>query len=484
MKKGILSLFTWSLPFLLMAQNNASTQSIMTKEGPGIEEGKGIRWTTGLSWEQIKQKAKVENKYIFVDAYTTWCGPCKMMDKYVYPNDTVSNFINQHFIAVKAQMDKTENDAQMIIDWYKDAKKITNDYSVTSYPSLIFLSPESIPLYKIEGFRPVQKFLDTAKLVLTNGTVYNDPYKEYRTLVSEYKQGIKHYDRMPYMSRMARKLGDTALEKQLFKEHLEYASGLSEAERYTKENIELWYSFVLKLDSKALQFFLKDYKKIDQVMGKNGFSKEAVNNTIQVRIVDSFFRMQKGETTTITGKKVPNSEVMFMSLPGRRDHKIEPDLVEADWKKLKKMICEHFSEEYAIKNVYLARRRWYQQHQNMTSYTKTYFDELDEYPPTNLANEYVPINEFAWDTFLYVNDKKLLKKALEWMGKIIQHGDNEDGHLDTYANLLYKLGRIKQAIEWEEKAVKLSPKDKSFPKTLEQIKRGEPTYLDQGAIWK
>ena len=51
----------------------------------------GIKWVTGLSWEQVLTKAKTENKFIFVDCYATWCGPCKVMDKDVYPNDTVGD---------------------------------------------------------------------------------------------------------------------------------------------------------------------------------------------------------------------------------------------------------------------------------------------------------------------------------------------------------------------------------------------------------
>jgi hypothetical protein len=89
----------------------------------------------------------------------------------------------------------------------------------------------------------------------------------------------------------------------------------------------------------------------------------------------------------------------------------------------------------------------------------------------------------AWETFLYANDKQLLDKALEWMNKTIQYVTTASNKLDTYANLLYKLGHVNEAIGWQEKAVKLSPKDESFAKTLEQIKKGEPTYLDQGAIW-
>src|SRR5688500_3765008 len=70
----------------------------------------GIKWVEGLSWEHILQKAKTDNKYIFVDFYTTWCAPCKAMEKNVYPDTRVGDVMNDKFISVKVQMDKTDND--------------------------------------------------------------------------------------------------------------------------------------------------------------------------------------------------------------------------------------------------------------------------------------------------------------------------------------------------------------------------------------
>jgi thioredoxin-related protein len=146
------------MPLLMIAPSFVSAQD---------GNGKGIKWTVGLSWEQVKQKAKKENKYIFIDAYTTWCGPCKMMDKYVYPNDTVGNFFNEHFIAVKAQMDRTEKDEQSTKDWYDDATVIGKEFDVKAYPCLIFLSPDANILQKEQGYRPVQQFVSIAKESLT-----------------------------------------------------------------------------------------------------------------------------------------------------------------------------------------------------------------------------------------------------------------------------------------------------------------------------
>jgi tetratricopeptide (TPR) repeat protein len=350
-------------------------------------------------------------------------------------------------------------------------------------------------LQKEQGYRPVLQFVAIGKGALKPGRTYDDPYKGYNRLVAEYKQGIKHYDSMPMMIKTAFKINEDDLAREMFKDHLNYASTLNENERYTRGNLELWSSILLKPDSKVLQFFLKDFNKIDQVMGQKGFSTGVIDNTIQARIVDSFFRMQKGVTTTITGKKLPNSEIMFMRLPIRKDGKIEPDNVEADWKQLKKMIGEHFDKEYTERNVYKAKLRWYSQHQNEKSVPKTYFSYLDKFPPQDLRKEYESINQHCWNTFLYVSDKNTLKKALAWMEKIIQHGDSDNRHLDTYANILYKLGHVKEAIEWEEKvATSTSPdvyinrfsqklEENKYRPVIEKMKKGEPTYLEQGAIW-
>jgi thioredoxin-related protein len=455
----------------------------------------GIKWTTGLSWEQVKQKARAENKSIFVDAYTTWCGPCKAMDKYVYPNDTVGDFFNKHFISVKAQMDVTDKDDQRVKDWYDDATTIRTAYAVEAFPSFIFLSPEGKIVQKEQGYRPVKEFVNVGEAALRPGKTYDDPYQSYNRLVAEYKQGIKHYDSLPMMIKTAFQINEGDLAREMFWDHFNYASALKENERYTKQNIELWSSISLKANSKVLQFFLKDADKIDQVMDQKGFSTKTIDKTIQNTIVDSFYRMQKGFTTTNTGKKVPNSEIMFMKLPIKVDGKIEPDNVEADWNTLNKMIRKHFSKEYTIRNVYMAKLGWYSKHQNEESVSKTYFSHLDKFPPQDLRKGYEIINQFCWQTFLYVNDKNLLKKALAWMDKIIQHGDSNDRHLDTYANILYKLGRVKEAIEWEEKAASSKSPDiyknrfqeklpnNKYLAVIEKMKKGEPTYLEQGAIW-
>ncbi len=73
----------------------------------GQAKGQGIKFEEGLSLKQIKEKARTENKYIFIDCYTTWCKPCKAMEKDVYSDKGVGDLFNKKFISAKIQMDRT-----------------------------------------------------------------------------------------------------------------------------------------------------------------------------------------------------------------------------------------------------------------------------------------------------------------------------------------------------------------------------------------
>ncbi len=61
------------------------------------------------------------------------------------------------------------------------------------------------------------------------------------------------------------------------------------------------------------------------------------------------------------------------------------------------------------------------------------------------------------------------------MNELVKYYPEKHILIDTYASLLYKIGKTTNAINWEEKASKLSP-NKDYVIALEQMKKGEPTY--------
>ena len=107
MKMPLVFCMSVLLPVLLHAQpGNEPTAA------DGVP--KGIRFEKGLSWQQVLEKAKAENKFIFVDCYATWCGPCKQMERDVYPVPQVEELYNDRFISVKMQMDSSKADDEWV----------------------------------------------------------------------------------------------------------------------------------------------------------------------------------------------------------------------------------------------------------------------------------------------------------------------------------------------------------------------------------
>ncbi len=106
------------------------------------QEEKGIQFEHELTWTQIKEKAKKENKYIFLDGFTTWCAPCKIMANNISPQPAVADFFNYNFFNVKVQFDVAKNDNEEVKSCYKDAKIIQYTYKVNGYPTYLFFNPQ------------------------------------------------------------------------------------------------------------------------------------------------------------------------------------------------------------------------------------------------------------------------------------------------------------------------------------------------------
>ncbi len=108
------------------------------------------------TWEDALKQAQKKNKVIFVDAFTDWCGPCKMMSAQTFTNTEVGTFFNDNFINVKLDMEKGEGPS------------FAKTYQVNAYPTLLFINPGSKEIvHKVLGFRNSDLFLNEAKTAVT-----------------------------------------------------------------------------------------------------------------------------------------------------------------------------------------------------------------------------------------------------------------------------------------------------------------------------
>lgn len=82
-----------------------------------------------LPLSEAVAKAKVEKKMIFVDLYTSWCIPCKVMADNIFPDLMLGQFMNERFVCVKYDTDKDE-----------DGKMLMEKFSVRAYPTFLILN--------------------------------------------------------------------------------------------------------------------------------------------------------------------------------------------------------------------------------------------------------------------------------------------------------------------------------------------------------
>lgn len=135
-----------------------------------MAQDRGIRFEHALSWKEVKEKAKKEGKFIFMDCFTTWCGPCKKMSTEVFSEPAVGDFFREKFVSVKVQMDKTSADNEAVKSWYADAAAIEKKYSVRSYPTYLYFSPEGKLVHVGHGSMSAASFLDTSARALKPAT--------------------------------------------------------------------------------------------------------------------------------------------------------------------------------------------------------------------------------------------------------------------------------------------------------------------------
>lgn len=82
------------------------TTLLLSSFSPSDDSKIAIKW---YSWEEAIELNKTENKKIFIDIYTDWCGWCKKMDATTFQDPQVVKYMNEHFLAVKLDAEQKED---------------------------------------------------------------------------------------------------------------------------------------------------------------------------------------------------------------------------------------------------------------------------------------------------------------------------------------------------------------------------------------
>ncbi|MFR5659538.1 MAG: thioredoxin family protein, partial [Butyricimonas faecihominis] len=137
-----------------------------------VAQNRSINFEPTKEWKKIIKKAKKEKKMIFLDCYTSWCGPCKLLARDVFTKDEVADFFNTRFVNVKFDMEKDT-----------DGVILKKQFGVKFFPTLLFVDPVSGEvLHRLVGAGTPEWLIDGGKLAL-------DPDNNLHSLMKRYGDG-------------------------------------------------------------------------------------------------------------------------------------------------------------------------------------------------------------------------------------------------------------------------------------------------------
>jgi thioredoxin-related protein len=405
-----------------------------------ITVGKGIEFQIGLNWSRLEKKAKKENKFLFVDCYATWCGPCKEMDLKVYPIDKIGEYMNKNFISVKLQMDTSEKDNESVKTLYPTASKFLKQYAISVLPTYLFFSPDGELVHKGLGELNVSEFIKLA-------TQAKDSNQQIFTMLKRARLNKLNYNLLPGLVSKMKEIQENKAALEVARYYMEgYLDKLSEDEFLKKENLEFmnFNKKIIKSSDRLFKYCYVHPNTIDKIIGQSGYARQMVNYVIK------------------------NEEIIPL-VENANSHNLIPE-----WEYLFNIIKLKYDIVYAKENIVDMKVAWYESKEDWINYTKYLVEQMDRTFENNKS--WLSLNSSAWTVFTYSFNNAELEKALLWVNKsiiLLQDESKIPGVMDTKANILYKLGKIDEAIAVYEAIVKLKP---SMFVTLEKIKQGIPTW--------
>lgn len=213
------------------------------------DENIGIQFYKG-TWEEALNKAAFENKLIFVDAFTSWCGPCKKMTAQTFPDKALGEYFNENFINLKIDMEKGEG------------TNFASKYGVFSYPTLLFIDANGKIVQREIGFKTADILLNIGKKVINTTT-------DTKALDEKYES--KEYDNAFLINYAKALMKAKKPYNHIIDEYL-----LKQSDKNTREYFDFIYEYTSNYDSRIFNVFLENKDKIIEYQGETNFKNKLI----------------------------------------------------------------------------------------------------------------------------------------------------------------------------------------------------------------
>lgn len=343
-----------------------STKSIMKKLSifsalfiGAFAFAQGIKFED-TNFATVLAKAKKENKLVFIDAYASWCGPCKLMVKNIFPLQSVGDYYNSHFISAKIDMEKGEG-----IDL---AKK----YNVKAFPTYLFVDGNGEVVHRTLGYVEENDFIQFAKDA-------GDPNKRLATLKQKFEDGEKSPEFLKNLAGLTL-YNDAPFAARVLER---YFAGKTE---YDREDIQMLLTGAQNMDSPLYKIFQTKKAEISKVITPEKYTE-----------------IDKGIKITGLFKKSYNADTKTWN-----DNYF---LTEAQ-----KFLTKDEAEK-VLKKAQAGRAL---RAKDMATYEKLTL-ELNKDTSAASSEE---LNSLAWTFFENVTTKSSLEKAVAWAQESVKKQEN------------------------------------------------------------
>lgn len=366
------------------------------------DDEKGIQFEKG-NWTEILSKAAKENKIVFLDAYASWCGPCKWMAKNVFTNDTVTEYYSKYFINAKIDMEKGEG------------IEIAKKYGVWAYPTFLYINGKGELIHRTCGSCPTNVFIQNGVDALNPETQLASIKKKFEANPNDTKLAVKFFGMM-----------ESACMKLDF-ELAKYFETQKESELTSVTNWKIMNQFLTDYNSREFKYLVSNNDKFAKL-----YSKDTVENKIQNVYETSLKDLIRAKDTK--GYESLKGIIKKSGLSNGEKIILNSDLV------------------------------YFQKNKDWNNYGKVAEKLANKYG----KDDYYLLNNISWTVFENFDDKGMLSNAEKWA----KHStDLKDLYFnnDTYANILFKIGKKNEAKSVAEKAIELAKKEGADYKDTEEL---------------
>ena len=361
------------------------------------------------SFAQTLEQAKKENKLIFLDAFASWCGPCKLLDKNVFPKKEVGDYFNANFLNLHIDMEKGEG------------IEIAKKYSIYSYPTLLFINGDGKVVYKAAGYMSPQELISIAKEAV-------NPENTLENKIAKFEAGEKDPEFLMGLIKNTYAT-DFSLAQKVATRYFQMRTDAT----YSKEEAVMLLFFTKTIDDDLYKIFTAKKAELSTQIPESylaEYDKKLKLNTVLQKSFDANTQSINESTFLAEGTKIYGEKEAKQLL-----NKINMDL----------FFTQKKYDDYA---------------KSALSYYQN---------PKDFATD--ELNNVAWNFYLYVTDKTLLTQVTQLCLEGIKKEENSQ-NTDTLANIYYKLGDNKNAKLWAKKSIEIAKaKGDEYASTEELLKK-------------